>query len=85
MPTPHVRWEKVFATRWELGIEAGLPGMVGADVKRELLLTGWFDLAVAPGFTAGWYERPLVEGHVPLVADLILTDWLVLVSHLSPG
>ena len=87
VPTPHLRWEKVLAPQWELGVEAGVPGMVGADVKRELLRSTWFDLAVAPGVSAGLYssDGPLLIGQVPIIADVVLTDWLVLVPHLSAG
>src|SRR5690606_17649754 len=42
-------------------------------------------LAVAPGLSAGWYSQPMVEGHLPLLADLVITDWLVVVPHVSAG
>ncbi len=87
LPAPHVRHNRGIADGTELVLDVGLPATLGVDLKRQLVRSHRFDLAVAPGVSGSWVDSREVftEAHVPLVADLVVAPWLVVVPQVSAG
>lgn len=89
-PAPHVRHNRGLAAGTELVLDLGIPGTLGLDIKRELVRGRWLDLAVSPGISGSWLASgadggAFAEAHVPLLADLAVLPWLVLVPQVSVG
>ncbi len=86
---PHLRHNRGLAPGTELVLDLGLPGTLGADVKVELYRGGAIDLAVAPGASMSWLGRTASsfggEVHLPVLADVVVAPWLVLVPQASVG
>lgn len=86
-PSIFVRHTRGLWDRTELMLQAGTLG-AGVDLKRELVRTSAFDLAVSPGFSVHWLSEDgelFGEAHLPLLVDLVITDWLVVVPQVSGG
>ena len=48
LPSPGYALRTGVGEGWELGVDSQFPGTLGADLKRELARTRYFDLAVRP-------------------------------------
>lgn len=86
VPVPRVRYQRGLAESLELDVAFGLLLAEGA-LKYDLVRSERFVLALAPGLSLGVFAREawLGDVHAPLVADVVVAPWLVLVPHVGAG
>jgi hypothetical protein len=86
VPVPRLRHRRGLAEDLELDLALGVLLAEGA-LKYELAGNERFALAVAPGLSLGVFDDTtwLGEVHLPVVADVVVAPWLVLVPHVGAG
>jgi hypothetical protein len=86
VPVPRLRYQRGLSEDLELDLALGVLLAEGA-LKYELAGNERFALAVAPGLSLGVFDDTtwLGEVHVPVVADVVVAPWLVVVPHVGAG